>query len=267
MTQPDYPQVQQYPQPGQGFAPPPVWGQPPLPQPKPRKVRKRRTGLLFSIACALGVGGGLGAGFAIQQHRSPTPLPSLYVALPDQQAPAGAAPATTPTPSADQIANDDQLKLDGDLRKLLLPAPAGSKPWDSLQQPDSWESIYDYSLRYSSDTQVSVFTDMNDDGFERLAETGWDTSSGSAVEVDLMQFHTTSGANQYFAVHTSGDTLPNSLLGHVEVWNDKDQFGDYAADAYDLHGDVVVIVTETSQTKPVTESTVTSVIEQQLGKL
>ncbi|MFE6866196.1 hypothetical protein ACFVFS_06535 [Kitasatospora sp. NPDC057692] len=150
-----------------------------LPDPAPaRRPRRPRPVLLLVSGLVLGTAAGGGFGYAVQANRPPTPLPPIQVALPTYPSEVldqAAAAAATPPP----------LAIDGDLRKLLIEAPGGSKPWDDYPDIPTWVTVGDRAEHVGK--SASVFTTLNRGGFRRAAEVNWQ-KNGLIVRVSLVQF-------------------------------------------------------------------------------
>ncbi|MFE7490752.1 hypothetical protein [Kitasatospora sp. NPDC057541] len=148
-----------------------------------RRPRRPRPVLLLVSGLVLGTAAGGGIGYAVQAGRPPTPLPPVQVALPTY--PAGvqdpAAAASTPSP----------LAIDGDLRKLLITAPSGSKAWDDYPDTPSWITVGERAD--TSGKAASVFGELNRSGFRRAVEVDWQQGDMS-VRVSLVQFGPDSAA-------------------------------------------------------------------------
>nr|WP_134002793.1 hypothetical protein [Streptomyces sp. 846.5] len=144
-----------------------------------RKPRRRgKTALIMAVAVVLGILGGAGVGYAVQQHRAPTPLPPLAVAQPSYPAGHSTAPALT-------AAEDDMVKTDGDLTKLLVPAPAKA-------QADPLEAGIDIYLDLAQYAETrenpgGAFTWYADNHFRRAAQARWQSGSDWTT-VRLVQF-------------------------------------------------------------------------------
>ncbi|MEV7022238.1 hypothetical protein [Kitasatospora sp. NPDC093558] len=134
------------------------------PEPAPRAPRRPRPVLLAVCGLVLGVLGGGGVGYAIQAQRPPTPLPPLQVARPSY-------PAVTVDPTAFAAEQPQPLAIDGDLRKLLVTAPEGSKPWGENPDKPSWISAAD--LADHTGDAVREFKDLNSRSFRRAVEVDW----------------------------------------------------------------------------------------------
>ncbi|GAA2792883.1 hypothetical protein RMN57_20945 [Kitasatospora sp. CM 4170] len=147
----------------------------PLPVGRPRRPRPV---LLLVSGLLLGAVVGGAVGYAIQAGRPPTPLPPIQVALPSYPAAAvdpGAAAAAAPKP----------LAIDGDLRKLLMSAPAGATPWADYPDTPTWITVGELAER--SGRSAEVFKTLNAKEFRRAVEVDW-KQDGLKVRVSLIQF-------------------------------------------------------------------------------
>ncbi|MFD5088412.1 hypothetical protein ACFWOG_38115 [Kitasatospora sp. NPDC058406] len=143
-----------------------------------RAPRRPRPVLLLVSGLVLGTVAGGAVGYGIQARRPPTPLPPIQVALPSY-------PAEVVDPAAVAAAAPAPLAIDGDLRKLLLTAPAGSSAWDDYPGTPSWISIGELAER--SGPSAGAFRDLAERGFRRAVEVDW-KQGDLKVRVSLIQF-------------------------------------------------------------------------------
>ncbi|WP_052440786.1 hypothetical protein [Streptacidiphilus anmyonensis] len=213
--------------------------------PRPRG----RTVKIMAAALALGVLGGAGTGYAVQAARKPTPLPPLAVTQPAYPTAHRAAPALT-------AAEDDMVKTDGDLTKLLVPVPSGAKPWDVPRSDDGWYDLYDLSSDFTKPDAEMKYQLSH--GFRRAAVQTW-MQGDVSYEVDLIQYRhdqeasvdqfildqeqyatTDTGAAQALAFpHTTSEF--GVYAGPKELHHD-DGSGYYRGFGYAGHGDVCVVI-------------------------
>jgi hypothetical protein len=194
---------------------------------------KRRTGLLFSSAVVLGLVGGAVGGFLIQRARPATPLPPFQQTLATATGPGIADPHDATT--------DDGAKLDGDLRGVLLAKPTGAKDAADFATRD-WLTIADLAEYYRQPS--TALAQLNMLGFRRAVRAGWTLADGTYVEVDLVQFRSSTGATGYsamthFPVDTTEPAFPGTATGAVGVPRGKSADGRYTAYGLVRHGDVV----------------------------
>lgn len=196
---------------------------------------KKRTGLLICAAVALGLVGGIGGGFLIQQARPATPLPPFQQTLV-----AAAGPGTADPHDA---ATDDGAKLDGDLRTVLLAKPTGAKDTTGFA-PRDWFGIADLAEYYRRPAEA--LAQLNMLGFRRAVRAGWTLTDGTEVEIDLVQFRSSTGAASYcgmthFPADPNAGTVPGTATGSVgrNAPGVKDVNGRYTGYGLVRHGDVV----------------------------
>ena len=216
-------------------------------EPKPRL--RGRTAKIMVAAVALGILCGAGTGYAVQAARKPTPLPPLAVTQPAYPTAHSAAPALA-------AAEDDMVKTDGDLTKLLVPIPSGGKPWNTPISSDGWYDLYSLASNYTK--PASELKYQLEHGFRRAAVQTWMQGSVS-YEVDLIQYrHDKEESTQQFiqdqVQYAREDawaslplTLPHSTAEYgvyagPHVLHHTDGSSYYRAYGFAAHGDVVVEV-------------------------
>lgn len=241
-----------------------------VPEERSGARRRGRTTLLIAGAAVLGVVAGGCAGYLIQADREPTKLPSLSQPT--------LAQARGPAPEPLSAAQDRRVKTDGDLRKLLLKKPAGTKTAAWLSSVDGWLSLPAYADTYVKPGEA--FGDAISGEFRRAASVGW-TKGQADFEVRLTQFRqeetlaasdVTSG-DQYWAADESATrswTLPGTENGMVYVHDKPDTkpgyLPQYYAEAHAWRGDIVVDVW-VYDTKPVSKKTIMDLAERQMERL
>ena len=188
---------------------------------------KRRTGLLFSSAVVLGLAGGTVGGFLIQRARPATPLPPYQRTLAQAVTPGVADPRDAKT--------DDGAKLDGDLRKLLLERPAGAHDVPDRPAQD-WLTIGTIAEYYQSPD--GEFAALNAQHFRRAAIAQWIQADGTRVEIELVQFRSTDGADDHFGPHYRS-SVAGTDSGYVGVSSDEYGDGEHMAYGVVRHGNVV----------------------------
>ncbi|MGW3097278.1 hypothetical protein ACWDCC_28055 [Streptomyces sp. NPDC001102] len=236
----------------------------------PRPRRRGRTALLIACAAALGVVAGTCTGYLIQADREPTRLPSL------SQPTLGRAKGGAPEPLS--AAQDRQVKVDGDLRRLLLKKPAGAKdaPWLT---DDGWMDLAEYADSYEK--PGTMFGNLVRDEFRRAAVTGWTVSNHQTTEIHLVQYRQqqsleaadASDNGQYWAAKKAGTdswpipgtgsgmvyvhTRPETKAGYVPV---------YGAEAYASRGDVVLEIWM-FDTSPIPKAKIMDLAKRQMERL
>jgi len=239
------------------------------PQSKPG--RRGRTALLMAAAVVLGVLGGGAAGYAAQSAGAPTPLPTLAVPQPGYPAARVAAPAL----SADQ---DDMVRTDGDLTRLLVPTPRGATLSYGFGSFDSWENIAQYAEGFQS--AASEFGWLSAHSFRRAAVASWNQGSAS-YNIQLVQFDHADEANsllkiqddEKFAKNDSGGgtvALSGSNADEVvagTIRHSVNGSGYYQGDGFGVHGDIAVEIIVQDTDGPVGAQTLRTVLQSQLERL
>ncbi|MFB6891848.1 hypothetical protein ACFCX4_21370 [Kitasatospora sp. NPDC056327] len=229
----------------------------------PRRPRRPRPVLLLVSGLVLGTAAGGGIGYAIQSGRPPTPLPPLQVALPTY-------PSDVLDPAAAAAFAPPPLAIDGDLRKLLISPPSGSKPWDDYPETPSW--ITAGELAEHDAKAAAVFVELAAEGFRRAVEVDWQQNDLS-VRVTLTQFAAdfATSADRHnrrkddlepFAPEANGGYQMESRPGY---WSETtEQY--YLGRAVAQRGTVVMRV-EVYGTRPVNAEVVRNIAKQQWERL
>ncbi|MCZ0980560.1 hypothetical protein O1L60_20645 [Streptomyces diastatochromogenes] len=149
-----------------------------------RGRRVLRTVGLIAVAAVIGLVGGTAVGYGIQADREPTALPPLNqpgLAYPGKPLPKGreAEPLSAK--------EDFRAKAQGDLRKLLLPKPAGAR----ADGTDGWQSLDEYVDSFTRPGDALEF--QLDQGIRRIATRAWRVGEYKHVEINLVQYRSTSG--------------------------------------------------------------------------
>ena len=238
---------------------------------EPRRRPRGRTALIMAGAVVLGVLGGGGAGYAVQSARKPTPLPPLSVAQPKYPSARAAAPVLT----ADQ---DDLVKTDGDLTALLVPAPAGTKPF-----ADRGATHFGLDLADFAETFVNpgnAFTHQATNKFRRAAEADWYRGAESST-VYLVQYAHGMDASAASEIvdqegfgpgATGGSAVPVPHSTSGQVFPGRKNLADAGDDAYyegrgyAQHGDIAVEIFIDSA-HPVSAQALLTLLQSQLERL
>ncbi|MEU6302736.1 hypothetical protein [Streptomyces chartreusis] len=244
----------------------------PGPSEEPEAVRPRRRGrtaLLLAAAVVLGLVGGACGGYLVQADREPTKLPPLSQPV-VQQAKGEAEPLSA--------AEDRRLKTDGDLRKLLLPRPKGTR--DAVfETGDGWLDLADLAENYEEPDEV--FGDLITDEFRRGAVTGWRAGSTTSVEIQLLQFRqeqalaavTHADDGHYWAEEKSNTrswAIPGTGDGQAYVHDSPEREAGYlpmySAEAHAWRGDIAMDIW-IYDTKPISKQKIMDLAERQMGRL
>ncbi|MFE2307665.1 hypothetical protein [Streptomyces sp. NPDC059411] len=241
-------------------------------QPGPRR-RGRRTVLLIAGAAVLGVLAGTVTGYAIQYHRAPTPLAPLAQA--DLTSPKALAPDDATTNKT--INANRWHKTDDDLTKLLIEAPDGAK-----KEGSGYNTLDFLALNFEyPDRALRGFAS---DGTRRIASVSWSEDDSTFVEVNVLQFSTYDGANDYVREQSSympgkkyagndGVDVPGlpSKLGHVWVDSEAHEKPGYlpirGARAIARRGDLVIDINYVNNRGKIAEGDVVDLAKRQLERL
>lgn len=234
--------------------------------PAVRRRRRGRTALLIATAAVLGLVAGTCAGYLVQADREPTGLPSLSQPVLAQAR--GAAPEPL------SAAQDRQVKTDGDLRKLLLKRPKGTKEADFAAGADGWLTMAGYAEQLKdADREFGFLVGAE---FRRAATTTWQVGSTYSVEIRLVQFRQEENlaaseragdwnveGTRSWPVPGTGDgmayvsTAPESRPGYMPV---------YSAEAHAWRGDISMEIWIYG-TKPIPKAKIMDVAERQMERL
>ncbi len=239
--------------------------------PASRPRRRGRTTLLIAVAAVLGVVAGTCTGFLVQANRAPDALPSLSQATLTQ--------AKGPAPEPLSAAQDRRVKVDGDLRKLLLKRPSGARDADYTTGEDGWLDLAGYAEMY--DRPADAFGDLVADEFRRAAVVNWREGSSLFVEIRLVQYRqqdqlvvaeSASGAYGYAQdkPHTDSWPIPGTGDGMAYVHNSPDRKAGYTdvykAEAHAWRGDIEMEIWVDSGS-PVSQKKIRDLAKRQMERL
>ncbi|MFF0429414.1 hypothetical protein ACFYUJ_34180 [Streptomyces sp. NPDC004520] len=249
--------------------------EPAPPVQRPRRWALRTVGLI-AVAAVIGLVGGAAVGYGVQADREPTALPPLNqpgLAYPAKPLPKGQEPE--PLSAKDDL----QAKARGDLRKLLLPKPAGAKK-DVFDPRDGWMSVSEFASQFTE--PGSALDHQLDLGVRRIAAESWVSGEHKRVEVRLIQYRAneTLGAQEYTEdqqrympdkdyAGDEGKELKGSPDGRYYLFpvDRKAGYLDfYEARAYFHRGDIAVEIF-VGDTEKISEKEIRSLAERQLGRL
>ncbi|MFD8297185.1 hypothetical protein [Streptomyces bauhiniae] len=252
------------PVPEQAESPEPA-GAAPIPAPR----RSRRTLRRLTLAVALGLVAGACAGYLVQAGRTPDKLPPLSQP--------SLAQATGNGPAPLSAAQDHQAKVDGDLRKLLLKRPGGTRANPAIESDDGWLDLTAYAETYTK-PDVS-FSNLLGEDFRRAATTGWIESGGRTVEIRLIQFRQVEARSAESVAfdartwaadddHTRTWPVPGTGDGEFFVHDRPDsRFGSgYVAEAHAYRGDIVMEMW-LGDTRPVSPARIRELARAQMERL
>jgi hypothetical protein len=260
-------------------APEPTGFPEPRTQPAARPPRRRgRTTLIIAAAAALGVVGGTAVGYKIQADRSPTPLAALSqagLAYPAKSLPLGKEPAPLP------VEQDNQVKTNGDLRKLLIKKPAGSQEGRTLVIADGWIPPDLYAATTFDDPGAAM--EYHEElGMRRIAAVAWNAGGHREVNVALLQFRAGDQMSaedfardqQSYALDggeagEAGDLVKGSENGRTYLYKVENRAGFlplYRAEAVAHRGDVAVDI-NIFDSKRISKKDIRTLAEQQMERL
>ncbi|WP_327374978.1 hypothetical protein OG393_13940 [Streptomyces sp. NBC_01216] len=241
----------------------------------PRTRRTGRTVALIAVAAVLGLVGGTAVGYGVQAQREPTALPALNqpgLAYPKPLPKGGTIEPLSAT-------EDRAVKTNGDLRKLLLPKPAGAKKTD-FTDDDGWVTLPEYADDFNHPGRALGY--QLESGIRRIAATSWKTGQYRVTEIRLVQYRPSDvlGSRDHAEEQMSymaddeyaeneGVALKGSANGRFYVFPVKRKAGYldfYEARAYLSRGDIAVEVFM-FDTKKISKKDISSVAERQLGRL
>ncbi|MFJ9543063.1 hypothetical protein ACIRPX_38305 [Streptomyces sp. NPDC101225] len=221
-------------------------------------------------AALLGVVAGTCTGYLIQAGREPTKLPPL------SQPTLAQSKGKAPEPLS--AAQDRQVRADGDLRKLLLKKPAGTKTADWIPR-DGWMNLAEFAETYGK--SGTMFNNLITDEFRRAAVIGWQVGGHQTVEIRLIQFRQdesleaadSSDNNQYWADRKpdiDSWPIPGTGSGTAYVLHRPETKAGflpiYGAEAYAYRGDIAMELW-IYDTKPITKSRIMDLAKRQMERL
>ncbi|MFE6057238.1 hypothetical protein [Streptomyces sp. NPDC056431] len=241
---------------------------------RPRRRVLRTVGLI-AVAAVLGLVGGTAVGYRIQADREPTALPPLNQPDLAHPKPLPKGQKAKPLPASEDL----RAKAEGDLRKLLLPKPAGAKKAE-FADADGWMPVNEFASNFKGPSNALDY--QLDLGIRRIAVTSWETGRHRATEIRLVQYRSNDalGAQEFaedqqgympdedFA-DSEGKALKGSADGRYYVFPVQRKAGYldmYEARAYFYRGDIAVEIFVVD-TEKVSEKDIRSLAERQLGRL
>ncbi|MDX3853266.1 hypothetical protein [Streptomyces sp. AK02-01A] len=256
----------------------------PEPQPAPARPtrpprRRGRTILLIAAAAVLGVVGGVAVGYTVQADRAPTPLAALSqpgLAYPAKSLPKGK--------EADPLSakEDNRVRTDGDLHKLLLTKPSGARDGAAYGVGDGWLSLSGYALDFESEDYM--FEELASADLRRIAVTSWEQDEYRVTNIVLVQFQDGStmgavdhgeGQQAYMpdpeeGAGNSGDPIKGSGNGRYYVYKPRPEtaryLASYRARAVAQRGNIMIEI-NILDTKPISKKDIRTLAERQLERL
>lgn len=220
----------------------------------------------------LGVVAGTCVGYLVQAGREPTALPPLSQPSVAQAEGAGPEPLSA--------AQDRKVKVDGDLRKLLLSRPNGARAWQDPSGSDGWMDAGEFAETY--EYPAEAFRNLvGTREFRRAAVTDWRENGDLDVEIRLAQYRQEETGTEaadaaddayYFADQadeTDSWPIPGTGDGRAYVHGKPDVFhgvSQYSAEAYAWRGDIAMEIW-IYDTKPIPRTKVLDLAKRQMERL
>ncbi|MFB7517588.1 hypothetical protein [Streptomyces sp. NPDC056144] len=243
---------------------------------RPRRRRRLlRTAGLLATAAVLGAVGGTAVGYGVQAQREPVALPPLNQPGLAYPKPLPKGQKAKPLPASEDL----QAKAQGDLRKLVLPRPAGTKE-SEFSSGDGWMEVSRFASHFKQPGGALGY--QLDLGIRRIAATSWVTEDDIATEIRLVQYRSNDGLGAADFVDdqqaympdedyagSEGTALKGSADGRYYVFPVQRKAGYldiYEARAYFHRGDIAVEIF-VAGTKKISGKYIRSLAERQLERL
>ncbi|MER5529695.1 hypothetical protein ABT075_34780 [Streptomyces sp. NPDC002677] len=144
-----------------------------------------------------------------------------------------------PLPSGSPGPNDDARNPAGthfaDLRKLVLPAPAGATADAALKGTDGWLATGTFLKEFAlASEREDIAQLLTDNGLRHIAARGWTTADGTHTRVYLLQFDTAAVADHLLSDELTGYEAPKYRMRGGDVY-ERDLDFPVAARAKDVH--------------------------------
>ncbi|MFB8119252.1 hypothetical protein ACFQ6U_20730 [Streptomyces sp. NPDC056465] len=142
-----------------------------------------------------------------------------------------ALPADAPRPFSDSNAAEVHH---ADLRRLLLPAPAGAAVDKELD--GGWVDTARYTAEYGKDDRAAVTQHLKDSALRHTAARGWTMKDGTSSRVYLLQFNSVAYSTAFIdEIFDQGGSLPIPLAGMAEPVYDEDWTATAGAESTTAH--------------------------------
>ena len=126
-----------------------------------------------------------------------------------------ALPADAPRPYSD--ANSAEIHH-ADLRRLLLPAPAGATVDKKLT--GDWVSTPQFVSEYATNERADISQALRDSALRHIAARGWTMPDGTSSRIYLLQFNSNAFALDFEYEFVSMDSVP-ALTGEADSPQDE----------------------------------------------
>ncbi|MFE4691540.1 hypothetical protein ACFRH6_15955 [Streptomyces sp. NPDC056749] len=170
-----------------------------------------------------------------------------------------ALPADAPRPYSDS--NIAEIHH-ADLRRLLLPAPAGATVDKELD--GGWTDIARYASEYGKDDRADLTQHLKDSALRHIAARGWTMPDGTSSRVYLLQFNSVAYSTGFHDELYEDDSFPLPLdrtagpvadpgwsssdgteATTVRVYTESETGAQEVRHAYVLAGDTVALLVQT----------------------
>ncbi|MEV3932222.1 hypothetical protein [Streptomyces sp. NPDC049944] len=115
-----------------------------------------------------------------------------------------------------------------DLRRLLLPAPAGATADKKLD--GGWVDTAGYVAEYGKDDRAALTQYLKDSSLRHVAARGWTMPDGTSSRIYLLQFNSVAHSTGFQHELFKGGSLTRPLVGTTESLFDEDWESDAKAD-------------------------------------
>nr|WSS70329.1 hypothetical protein OG491_19545 [Streptomyces sp. NBC_01175] len=236
----------------------------------PRRVLRAALRWTAAVLVLGGLGAGTAAGITSMKR---TDVPGLATRddgrwdYPALSLPA--LPADAPRPYSDS--NTAEVHH-ADLRRLLLPAPAGATVDKELD--GGWVDIARYAAEYGKDDRAALTQRLKDSALRHLTARGWTMPDGTSSRVYLLQFNSVAYSTEFHDRLFEDGSLPLAPTGTDEPAFDEDWASDAGAEfttvrayseaepygaeqvrhGYVLAGDTLALVVQSRKGKAGTEA-------------
>ncbi|MDX3431926.1 hypothetical protein PV664_23680 [Streptomyces sp. ME01-18a] len=236
----------------------------------PRRVLRAALRWTAAVLVLGGLGAGTAAGITSMKR---TDVPGLATRddgrwdYPALSLPA--LPADAPRPYSDS--NTAEVHH-ADLRRLLLPAPAGATVDKKLD--GGWVDIARYAAEYGKDDRAALTQRLKDSALRHLTARGWTMPDGTSSRVYLLQFNSVAYSTEFHDRLFEDGSLPLAPTGTDEPAFDEDWASDAGAEfttvrayseaepygaeqvrhGYVLAGDTLALVVQSRKGKAGTEA-------------
>lgn len=182
------------------------------PEEEPRRRHRGRTVRLLGAALLVGVTAGTAVGYRIQADRPPTrlaPLSQPGLVHPAKPLPKGKEPDPLPA------SQDRAVRTAGDLRKLVVPRPAGARNPETVLGPGKSKPWYVQlgSMATWYDDEAYMFSEMSRGDIRRIATDEWESGKYRSVTVTLYQFRASDHAGAIDHADDQQEYMPGTEEG------------------------------------------------------